>query len=181
MLRPQLEEALKRAMKAREQCRVATIRLILAALKDRDIAERGKGNGELDDNQILALLQTMIRQRRESIEQYERGGRIDLAEREAEEIAVIQTFLPPAIEGDDLVSAVRGVVNDLAIPGGTLHAGQELEFKAYVTVGDSLTCKATLLQNSVRGEWRFMVVQLGVENGEGREVMAGKSTIMLPV
>ena len=113
MLRPQLEDALKRAMKAREKCRVATIRLILAALKDRDIAERGKGNGELDDGQILALLQTMIRQRRESIEQYERGGRIDLAEREAEEISVIQSFLPPAIEGDDLVSAVRGVVDDL--------------------------------------------------------------------
>ena len=55
----------------------------------------------------------MIRQRRESIEQYERGGRIDLAEREAEEIAVIESFLPPAIEGDDLISAVRGVVDDL--------------------------------------------------------------------
>ena len=113
MLRPQLEDALKRAMKAREACRVATIRLILAALKDRDIAERGKGNGELADPQILALLQTMIRQRRESIEQYERGGRIDLAEREAEEIAVIESFLPPAIEGDDLISTVRGVVDDL--------------------------------------------------------------------
>ena len=74
MLRPQLEDALKHAMKAREPCRVATIRLILAALKDRDIAERGKGNGELDDGQILALLQTMIRQRRESIEQYERAA-----------------------------------------------------------------------------------------------------------
>ena len=74
MLRPQLEDALKRAMKAREPLRVATIRLILAALKDRDIAERGKGNGDLDDHQILLLLQTMIRQRRESIEQYERGG-----------------------------------------------------------------------------------------------------------
>ena len=113
MLRPQLEDALKHAMKAREPCRVATIRLILAALKDRDISERGKGNSELDDGQILALLQTMIRQRRESIELYERGGRVDLAEREAEEIAVIQTFLPPAIEGEDMVSAVRGVVNDL--------------------------------------------------------------------
>ncbi len=113
MLRRQLEDALKRAMKAREPCRVATIRLILAALKDRDIAERGKGNGELDDNQILALLQTMIRQRRESIEQYERGGRVDLAEREAEEIAVIQSFLPPAIEGEDMVSAVRAVMSDL--------------------------------------------------------------------
>ena len=113
MLRRQLEDALKRAMKAREPCRVATIRLILAALKDRDIAERGKGNGELDDRAILALLQTMIRQRRESIELYERGGRVDLAQREAEEIAVIHTFLPPAIEGEDLVSAVRGVVNEL--------------------------------------------------------------------
>ena len=115
MLRQQLEDALKLAMKAREPCRVATIRLVLAALKDRGIAERGNGNGngELDDPHILALLQTMIRQRRESIEQYERGGRIDLAEREAEEIVVIQTFLPVAIEGDDLVSAVRGVMADL--------------------------------------------------------------------
>ena len=113
MLRAQLEDALKHAMKARDACRVATVRLILAALRDRDIAERGKGNGELADGQILALLQTMIRQRRESIEQYERGGRIDLAEREGEEIAVIESFLPPAIEGDDLISAVRGVVDDL--------------------------------------------------------------------
>ena len=113
MLRRQLEDALKHAMKAREACRVATIRLILAALKDREIAERGKGNGELDDRAILALLQTMIRQRRESIELYERGGRVDLAQREAEEIAVIHTFLPPAIEGEDLVSAVRGVVDEL--------------------------------------------------------------------
>jgi uncharacterized protein YqeY len=113
MLRRQLEDALTLAMKAREPCRVATIRLVLAALKDRDIAGRGKGNGELNDPQILALLQTMTRQRRESIELYERGGRIDLAEREAEEIAVIRTFLPAAIEGEDMVSAVRGVVDDL--------------------------------------------------------------------
>ena len=77
--------------------------------------------------------------------------------------------------------SLRGVVNDLAIPGGTLHAGQELEFKGPVAVGDALACRATLIQNSVRGEWRFMVVKLGVEDGQGREVMAGKSTIMLPV
>ena len=113
MLLRQLEEALKHAMKAREACRVATIRLILAALRDRDIAERGKGNAELGNREILALMQTMIRQRRESIEQYERGGRVDLAEREAEEIAVIETFMPPAIEGEDMVSIVRVVVADL--------------------------------------------------------------------
>jgi len=76
--------------------------------------------------------------------------------------------------------SLRGVVNDLAIPGGTLHAGQELEFKKTVAIGDTLACRATLLQNSVRGEWRFIVVQLGVEDDDGREVMAGKSTIMLP-
>ncbi|MCH8206785.1 MAG: MaoC family dehydratase [Chloroflexi bacterium] len=76
--------------------------------------------------------------------------------------------------------SLRGVVNDLAIPGGTLHAGQELEFKNPVAVGEELACRATLLQNSVRGEWRFMVVRLDVEDGTGREVMAGKSTIMLP-
>lgn len=114
MLRKQLDDALKSAVKAREACRVATIRLILAALKDRDIAQRGKGNGAgLTDEEILSLLQTMIRQRRESIELYERGGRVDLAEREAEEISVIESFLPPAIEGEDLVSAVRTVVSDL--------------------------------------------------------------------
>ena len=77
--------------------------------------------------------------------------------------------------------SLRGVVNDLAIPGGTLHAGQELEFKDPVAVGEALACKATLVQNSVRGEWRFMVVRLDVEDGAGRKVLAGKSTIMLPV
>ena len=76
--------------------------------------------------------------------------------------------------------SLRGVLTDLQIPGGTLHAGQELEFRAPVAVGETLECRAVLTQNSVRGDWRFMVVQLEVENGEGVSVMAGKSTIMLP-
>lgn len=114
MLLRQFDDALRKALKERQTCRAATVRLILAALKDRDIAARGRGNGAgLSDGEILALLQTMIRQRHESIEQYERGGRVDLAQREAEEIAVIESFLPPALEGDDLVSAVHGVVRDL--------------------------------------------------------------------
>lgn len=114
MLRRQFDDALRKALKERQTCRVATVRLILAALKDRDIAARGRGNGAgLGDREILTLLQTMIRQRRESIEQYERGGRVDLAAREAEEIVVIESFLPPALEGDALVSAVRAVVSDL--------------------------------------------------------------------
>ncbi len=76
--------------------------------------------------------------------------------------------------------SLRGVVNDLQIPGGTLHAGQEMEFRRGVRVGESLACKATLVQNSVRGEWRFIVVQLEVMDNADREVMGGKSTIMVP-
>jgi acyl dehydratase len=76
--------------------------------------------------------------------------------------------------------SLTGVVNDLAIPGGTVHAGQELEFKRSVAVGETLACRATLEHNSVRGEWRFMVVRLEVDDSRGRRVMEGKSTIMLP-
>ena len=77
--------------------------------------------------------------------------------------------------------SLRGVVNDLEIPRGTLHAGQEMRFIAAVPVGERLDCTATLAQNSVRGEWRFMVVRLEVEDSKGRAVMDGKSTIMLPI
>ena len=75
---------------------------------------------------------------------------------------------------------LRGVVNDLAIPGGTLHAGQELEFRGAVGVGTALDCSATLAQNSVRGEWRFLVVELEVVDDAGLVVMTGKSTIIVP-
>jgi uncharacterized protein YqeY len=97
----------------REERTILTVRLILAALKDRDIAERGKGNESgLSDSDILQLLNTMVRQRRESIAQYESGGRIDLAEREAEEIEVINRFLPPQIEGEDMVQAIKALVGE---------------------------------------------------------------------
>ena len=113
MIRDQLSEALKIAMKARDERTILTVRLILAALKDRDIAERGNGNAEgLGEPEILQLLNTMIRQRRESIALYESGGRIDLVEREGEEIAVIRRFLPPQIEGEDMVKAVQALVGE---------------------------------------------------------------------
>ncbi len=111
MIRKQLTEALKTAMKARDERTILTVRLILAALQDRDIAERGKGNPDgIGDPHILLLFATMIRQRRESIAQYESGGRVDLAEREGEEIAVINRFMPPQIEGDDMVQAIQSLI-----------------------------------------------------------------------
>jgi hypothetical protein len=75
--------------------------------------------------------------------------------------------------------SIRGAVEDLRIPGGTLHAGQEIRFSRAVAVGTRLSCVATLTQNSVRGDWRFLVVDCSVTDDDS-EVMTGKSTIMIP-
>ena len=114
MLRTRLNDALKAAMKAKETRTIATVRLILAALKDRDIAARGKGNLEgIDEDGILAMLQSMIKQRRESIVLYEKGGRLDLARQEAEEITVIEQFLPRQLGEDEMAEAVMAVIEDV--------------------------------------------------------------------
>ena len=76
--------------------------------------------------------------------------------------------------------SLRGAVSELAVPGGSLHTGQEIEFKGAVQVGETLRCLATVAANSVRREWRVIVVKLQVTGMGGREIMAGKSTIMIP-
>ncbi len=114
MLRTRLNDSLKAAMKAKETLTVATVRLILAALKDRDIAARGKGNLEgIDEDGILAMLQSMIKQRRESIVLYEKGGRLELARQEAEEITVIEQFLPRQLTEDEMAEAIMAVIEDV--------------------------------------------------------------------
>ena len=111
MLRDRLNDALKEAMRAKEAIAVSTLRLTLAALKDRDIAARGKGQTEgIDEDEILEMLQKMVRQRRDSIELYEKGDRGDLAEREAKEIEVIEQFLPKQMSDDDIQAAVAEVM-----------------------------------------------------------------------
>jgi len=114
MFRTELSDALKDAMRAKEACAVSTLRLILAALKDRDIAARGKGNSEgISDENILDLLQKMVRQRRDSIELFEKGDRQDLADKEAEEIEVIQRFLPKQMDPDQVRGVVQEVIEEL--------------------------------------------------------------------
>jgi uncharacterized protein len=114
MLRARLNEELKTAMKAKHQRAVSTVRLILAALKDRDIAARTRGNTEgIGDEEIADLLQKMIRQRRESIELYQQGKREDLAQQEREEIAVIERFLPRQMSDAEMAEAVTAVVAEL--------------------------------------------------------------------
>ena len=118
MLRASLSDQLKAAMKAREQRKVSTLRLILAALKDRDIAARANGNAEgIGDEDILQLLAKMVRQRRESIKLYEQGGRVDLAEREAEEIVIIESFMPRQLDGAELEAAVLEAIKEVGATG----------------------------------------------------------------
>ena len=101
-------------MKAKDSTATSTIRLILAALKDRDIAARSQGSGEkLSDEQILEVLQKMVRQRRDSIEMYAKGGRQDLVERETREIEIIERFLPKPLSDAESAAAVRQVISEL--------------------------------------------------------------------
>ena len=113
MLRQRLSDALKDALKAKDQIGLSTVRLIIAALKDRDIAARGKGNKEgIAEEEILGLLQNMIKQRQESIVLYEKGGRCELAEQERGEITVIERFLPKQMSEDELTKAVREAISE---------------------------------------------------------------------
>ena len=107
MLRVTLNDALKTAMKAKDQRTTSTLRLILAALKDRDIAARGTASSEpISDEAILEMLQKMVKQRHESIEMYRQGNRADLVTQEQEEIAIIEQFLPKQMNEDELAQAV---------------------------------------------------------------------------
>ena len=114
MLRTRLSDTLKSSMKKKNERSVSTLRLILAALKDQDIVARGKGNKEgLSDDQILSLLQSMIKQRRESIKLYEQGGRMELAQREAEEIGVIEEFLPEQMSHDEMAIVITRIIGEV--------------------------------------------------------------------
>ena len=113
MLREQLNDTLKEAMKSKEPTTVSTLRLINAAIKDRDIADRTKGGIDeegISDDDILQLLQSMIKQRRDSIDAYTKGGRNELADQEAQEIEVIERFLPEQLGDEEMTTAVNGVI-----------------------------------------------------------------------
>ena len=118
MLREQLAEALKDAVRAKEKVKSATLRLILAAIKDRDIAGRENGNRDgVSDDEILQILQKMVRQRRDSIETYEQAGRLELAEQEREEIVIIEGFLPQQMGEAEVEAAVKDAVKELDCQG----------------------------------------------------------------
>ena len=112
MLRDDINNALKDAMKAGDARRVSTLRLVNSALKNADIEARGQGKPPLTDEDLLGLLQKMIKQRQESVELYEKGGRAELAAQERDEIAVIQGYLPKQMSDDDVKAAISAAIKE---------------------------------------------------------------------
>ncbi len=118
MLREAFSERLKQAMRAKDARTLSAVRLILAAVKDRDVAARGSGNQEgIADPEILRVLQGMIKQRRESIALYQQGNRPELAQREEDEIAVIESFLPRQMSDDEIAAAVKAAIAETGAAG----------------------------------------------------------------
>ena len=111
MLRGRFTDALKQAMKDKDTLAVSTVRLVLAKLKEQDIEARGRGKTDgIGDAEIQQMLQSMIKQRRESIGLYEQGGRPELADKERGEIAIIERFLPKQLTEAELEAAVKETI-----------------------------------------------------------------------
>lgn len=116
-MREMIAEALKAAVKSQDKRRVSTLRLILAALKDRDIANRGAGKDPVSGEDVLSILAKMVKQREESARQYEEGNRLELAEQEREEIEIIRDFLPQQLCEEDVQAACAQAVEEVGADG----------------------------------------------------------------
>ena len=117
MMRDKLSTALKDAMKAKETRRLSTVRLIQAAIKDRDIANRGVGKDPVSDEDILQILQKMVKQREESAKIYEDAGRAELAAQEREEIEIIKDFMPEQLSEDKVRELCQSVISETGSQG----------------------------------------------------------------
>src|SRR5882672_3471856 len=117
VLRDDINNALKEAMKARNERAVSTLRMVNAALKNADIEARGAGKPPLGDTELLPLLQKMIKQRQESVELYQKGNRADLVKQEQEEIAIISGYLPKQMSEAEMTAAIETAIKDTGAAG----------------------------------------------------------------
>ena len=111
MLREDLQNALKEAMKAKNMPEVNAVRMIIAGLKEKDVEARGKGKKQAEDSELLAMMQSMIKQRNESIKLYNDGNRPDLAQKEQDEIVVIEKFLPKQLSEAEMQEVIKQVIS----------------------------------------------------------------------
>ena len=117
MLRDDINNAVKDAMKAKEERKLSTLRMVNSTLKNADIEARGQGKPPLSDEELLSLLQKMIKQRQESVELYQKGGRADLVKQEQEEIAIISGYLPKQMSDDEVKAAIEAAVKETGAAG----------------------------------------------------------------
>src|SRR5258708_3651729 len=117
VLRDQINDAVKTAMKSQDKLRVTTLRMVNAAIKNADIEARGTGKGLLADGDILGLMQKLIKQRQESVELYDKGGRAELADQERTEIEIIKGFLPQQLSEADAKEAIAAVIRETGAAG----------------------------------------------------------------
>jgi uncharacterized protein len=117
MLRDDINTAVKEAMKAKEERKLSTLRMVNAAIKNADIDARGQGKPPLSDADLLGLMQKMIKQRQESVELYDKGGRAELAAQEREEIAVISAYLPKQMSDDEVNAAIKAAIAETGAAG----------------------------------------------------------------
>jgi uncharacterized protein YqeY len=113
MLKKRIQDDVKAAMKAKDKARLGTLRLITAAIKQREVDERA----ELDDSQVLAILDKMIKQRRDSVAQFESAGRQELADQEESEIAIIEAYLPAGLDEQEITTMIESAIQASAATG----------------------------------------------------------------
>ena len=117
MLRDDINNAVKEAMKAKEERKLSTLRMVNSTIKNADIEARGQGKPPLSDEALLSVLQKMIKQRQQAVELYDKGGRAELAAAEREEIAVISAYLPKQMSEDEVKKAIAAVVTETGAAG----------------------------------------------------------------
>jgi uncharacterized protein YqeY len=117
VLRDDINNALKEAMKARNERAVSTLRMVNSTLKNADIEARGAGKPPLGDQEVLPVLQKMIKQRQESVELYQKGNRADLVKQEQEEIAIIQGYLPKQMSEAEMTAAIEAAIKATSAAG----------------------------------------------------------------
>jgi hypothetical protein len=117
MLRDDINNAVKEAMKAKDERKLSTLRMVNSTIKNADIEARGQGKPPLPDGDLLGVLQKMIKQRQESVELYEKGGREELAAQERAEILVISAYLPKQMSDEDVTAAVSATIAEIGASG----------------------------------------------------------------
>ncbi|MDB5654275.1 MAG: GatB/Yqey domain protein [Tardiphaga sp.] len=139
MLRDNINNAVKDAMRAKDERKLSTLRMVNSTIKNADIEARGQGKPPLSDGDLLSVLQKMIKQRQESVELYDKGGRAELAEQERAEIAIISAYLPQQMSEDEVKAAITAEITTLGAAGikdmGKVIAALKAKFAGQMDFG----------------------------------------------